>query len=182
MRVVGMVWGQRRRGHLYWSHGCCRLMAESGGGLGGGGVAGVLARRHRCRRRRCRRYCQLLLLLLLGLRRLLRRLRLRHRAGSGTLLTPVVLAVGAGLGRRAPRSPLALAAAAAAAAAVGLDVLREMVAAHEPLVADRTGESLFAGVGSKVPQCATVSGPSDATFSRRPCRNPVCGSYGCSSS
>lgn len=132
-------------------------MAESVGGLGGGGVAGgVLARRHRCRRYcRCRRRsrCQLLLLLLLlGLgRRLRRRLRLRHRAGSGTLLTPVVLAVGARLGRRAPRSPLALAAAAAAAAAVGLDVLREMVAAHEPLVADRAGESLFAGVGSKVP-------------------------------
>lgn len=180
MRVVGMVCGQRRRGHLYWGHGCCRLMAETGGGGLGIGVVGVLGRR--CRRQRLLLSLLLRLSLLLLLLLLLRRWRLRrrHRAGSGTLLTPVVLAVGAGLGRRAPRSPLAL--AAAAAAAVGLDVLREMVAAHEPLVADRAGESLFAGVGSKVPQCATVSGPSDGTSFRRPCRNQVCGSYGCSSS
>lgn len=44
--MVGMVWGQRWRGHLYWGHGRCRLMAETGGGggLGCGVVGGVLAR------------------------------------------------------------------------------------------------------------------------------------------
>ena len=156
--MVGMVLAQRRgMSHLHGGHGCRRLMRQgvvgaallrAGAGVLRGPRALLLALSLRA---------QLHLLRLSSRRdlRLTRSLhlghlhRLRRRAGSGTLLTRVVLAVGAGLGRRAPRSPLAL--AAAAAAAVRLDVLREVIAAHEPLVADRAGESLFAGVGSKVP-------------------------------
>lgn len=39
---------------------------------------------------------------------------------------------------------------ASAASAVGLDVLGEVVGAHEALVADRASETLFARVGSQV--------------------------------
>ncbi|CAD6234388.1 GSCOCG00001879001-RA-CDS [Cotesia congregata] len=126
-----MVRGQGGRCHLHWGHGSCWLL-ETGGGLGG--AVGVLthlrAHYHRQGLLLLRLLRSLVLTLLLTLDNLT-----RHPLGH----------------HRAPRSPLALAAAAAAAAAVGLDVLREMVAAHEPLVADRAGESLFSGVGSKVP-------------------------------
>lgn len=158
--MVGMVLAQRRgMSHLHWGHGRRRLMRQgvagaallrAGAGVLGGPGPRLLAPRGpqlHCLRQRT------LLGRLLTRRGYLGHLHLRRRprprAGSGTLLTRVVLAVGAGLGRRAPRSPLAL--AAAAAAAVRLDVLREVIAAHEPLVADRAGESLFACVGSKVP-------------------------------